>query len=404
MLKTAIQNLLVVGIDTVSIANSAKKAGYRVYAADYFGDVDLRRVCSGCKAIIDQQRGESSERMESKFKPEAFLKMAKSLLEKYEINAILLSSGLDDCFDVLCKLNDLIPILGNPPKIIERVREKRGFFRELKCLGIAHPETAIVKDIDEAKAASAEIGYPIVLKPTKGFGGVGIRIVQNSKEIEKAFPEISLLSKDVLIQQFIDGIHASVSFLVADKDVKVLTISEQLLGLRFLFQQEPFGYCGNIVPLYVAESIFERCKCIAEKIALHFGLKGSNGIDLVLSKEGSPYVVEVNPRFQGSLECIEKVLGVNLVEAHINACLYGSLPTARESPTSCTRLILCAPKRCIAPDLTVFPEVRDIPLPETIIEKGEPLCSVLTEGHSGNNSLENARRVVKSIYDRLQAA
>jgi hypothetical protein len=298
----------------------------------------------------------------------------------------------------------LVPILGNPPKIIERVCEKRAFFKELKCLGIAHPETAIVKDIDEAKAASTEIGHPIVMKPTRGFGGVGIRIAQNSKEIEKAFLEISLVSKDVLIQQFIDGTHASVSFLVADKDVRVLTINEQLLGLRFLFQQEPFGYCGNIVPLYLAESIFERCKCIAEKIALHFGLKGSNGIDLVISKEGTPYVVEVNPRFQGSLECIEKVLGVNLVEAHINACLYGSLPTARESPTSCTRLILYAPKRCIAPDLTVFPEVRDIPLPETIIEKGEPLCSVLTEGHSDNNSLENARRVVKSIYDRLQAA
>jgi len=402
--KTEIQNLLVVGIDTVPIANSAKKAGYKIYAADYFGDIDLQRVCSGCKAIIEQKRGKSSGRMESKFKPEAFLKMTKSLLEKYKIDAILLSSGLDGYFDVLYKLNDLVPILGNPPKIIERVCEKRAFFKELKCLGIAHPETAIVKDIDEAKAASTEIGHPIVMKPTRGFGGVGIRIAQNSKEIEKAFLEISLVSKDVLIQQFIDGTHASVSFLVADKDVRVLTINEQLLGLRFLFQQEPFGYCGNIVPLYLAESIFERCKCIAEKIALHFGLKGSNGIDLVISKEGTPYVVEVNPRFQGSLECIEKVLGVNLVEAHINACLYGSLPTARESPTSCTRLILYAPKRCIAPDLTVFPEVRDIPLPETIIEKGEPLCSVLTEGHSGNNSLENARRVVKSIYDRLQAA
>jgi predicted ATP-grasp superfamily ATP-dependent carboligase len=79
-----------------------------------------------------------------------------------------------------------------------------------------------------------------------------------------------------------------------------------LLGLPFVFQQEPFGYCGNIVPLHIAHSTLKKCKAIAEKIALHFGLKGSNGIDIIISNDGTPYVIEVNPRFQGSSECIEK--------------------------------------------------------------------------------------------------
>jgi hypothetical protein len=402
--EPSIQNLLVVGIDTVSIANSAKKAGYKIYAADYFGDMDLRCVCSGFKAIIKQKRGKSCGRMESKFKPEAFLKIANSISEKYKIDAILLSSGLDDDFNILYELNDLAPILGNSPRVIERVRKKPRFFKELKRLGIAHPETAIVKDIDEAKSSAARIGYPVVVKPVRGFGGDSIRTARNFKELERAF-KISFVSEEILVQKFINGLHASISLLATTKDVKTLTINEQLLGLHFLFQQEPFGYCGNIVPLYVADSIFKRCKHITEKIASHFGLQGSNGIDLVISKEGTPYVVEVNPRLQGTLECVERVIGINLVKSHVNACLHGSLPTIKErTSTFCTRLILYSPKRIIAPDLVAFREVRDVPLPECIIEKGEPICSIITEGKNRNFSFQKARKLVKSIYNMVHSA
>lgn len=404
MPEPSIQNLLVVGIDTVSIANSAKKAGYKIYAADYFGDMDLRCVCSGFKAIIKQKRGKSCGRMESKFKPEAFLKIANSISEKYKIDAILLSSGLDDDFNILYELNDLAPILGNSPRVIERVRKKPRFFKELKRLGIAHPETAIVKDIDEAKSSAARIGYPVVVKPVRGFGGDSIRTARNFKELERAF-KISFVSEEILVQKFINGLHASISLLATTKDVKTLTINEQLLGLHFLFQQEPFGYCGNIVPLYVADSIFKRCKHITEKIASHFGLQGSNGIDLVISKEGTPYVVEVNPRLQGTLECVEGVIGINVVESHVNACLHGSLPTIKErTSTFCTRLILYSPKRIIAPDLVAFREVRDVPLPECIIEKGEPICSIITEGKNRNFSFQKARKLVKSIYNMVHSA
>ncbi|MEM3672831.1 MAG: hypothetical protein QW468_01195 [Candidatus Bathyarchaeia archaeon] len=55
--KTGIQKLLVSGVDTVFVAASAKRAGYDVYVADYFGDSDLKRFCSDFKAIIKQKNG-----------------------------------------------------------------------------------------------------------------------------------------------------------------------------------------------------------------------------------------------------------------------------------------------------------------------------------------------------------
>ncbi|MEM3608959.1 MAG: ATP-grasp domain-containing protein [Candidatus Bathyarchaeia archaeon] len=401
--KTEIRKLLVTGVDTVFVAASARSAGYDVYVADYFGDVDLQRFCSEFTAVIKQEKGKSCGRMQLNFKPEAFLEMAKILGNKHKVDAILLSSGLDDYFDVLCELNSLIPILGNSPEIIKRVREKQRFFKELELLGIPYPETKLVGDVFEAKASAAKIGYPVVIKPTSGFGGAGARLALNDKEIEKTFREVSQESGSVLIQKFIEGIHASISILAGDKNIRVVSINEQLLGLPSVFQREPFGYCGNIVPLRLANSIFEKCKSIAEKIAFHFDLRGSNGVDIVISKDGTPYVVEVNPRFQGTLGCVERVLGINMVEAHVKACLYGEMPTIRKASRFCTRLILYAPKRVVVPDLTAFPNVWDIPLPNSIIEEGEPLCSVLTEAKSRDASFRKAEEEAELIYDGLRS-
>jgi hypothetical protein len=208
-----------------------------------------------------------------------------------------------------------------------------------------------------------------------------------------------------MVQKFIAGIHASISFLATDSGSELLTVNEQLLGAPYLFHQEPFGYCGNIVPLRLADHLLGKYRSITEKITLHFNLNGSNGIDVIISKEGVPYVVEVNPRFQGTLECVNRVLGINLVKTHINACLHFSLPAVKEETSIfCTRLILYAPKRIVAPDLNVFHEVMDVPLPGTIIEKGEPLCSVLTEGKNRKLSFHTAKNLAESVYNMLSPA
>lgn len=401
-MKSEIKNVLVVGFDTVAIAASAKRAGYTVYAVDYFGDIDLQRFCSEYIAIVEQGKGKSCGKIAVNYEPEAFLEMAKRLIGKHRIDGLLLSSGLDDVFQVLFELNDLVSIIGNSPEVFQNVREKRRFFDELESLKVPHPKTLVVKDILEAKAAAEEIGYPVVIKPSSGFGGAGIRLANSPKEIEKAFTDVAIAYGNILVQKFIRGNHASMSILATDKDVEVLSINEQLLSLPSVFQREPFGYCGNIVPLRVTPETFEKCKKVAEKIALHFHLKGSNGIDIIISEGGTPYVIEVNPRFQGTLECVEKVLGVNIVDLHVNACLHGMLPQMKSAPsTFCTRLILYAPKRVIVPNLMAFRGTRNVPHQGSIVEEGEPLCSVLTIGRKRELSLKKAEKLAKTIYDNL---
>ena len=403
MIENDIHNILVIGMDVVSLATSATKAGYKVYTVDYFGDQDLKRVCHESLSIVKQTLGVTCGQLSTNFNPEALLQLTMGLLKKNTIDVTLLSTGLDDSPDVLFELNDMIPILGNCPHVIKRIRDKMKFFQELERLEIPHPETAMAENFEEARKKAKDIGYPVLVKPSKGFGGVGIRKAQGPKELKQAFQHAPLIDEKVLIQEYISGTPASVSLISSNNETITLTLNEQLLGVNELGQEEPFGYCGNVVPLVTTRSVMNRCKNTTERITSHFGLIGSNGIDFVISKEGIPYVVEVNPRFQATLECVERVLGINMVEAHMKACLQGILPIiVKKTAVFCTRLILFAPQRSIIPDLSVFEEVRDIPIPEVIIEKGEPVCSIVREGADRNSSLRKARIIAELICKSLQ--
>ena len=393
--------MLVTGVNVVSLAASARKAGYQVYATDHFGDQDLKRLCHESRSIVKQMPGRDCGQLSIDFNPEALLQLTRELLKNNEIDAALLSSGLDDSLDVLFELNDMIPILGNHPSVIEKARDKTRFFQELKRLGIPHPETAIVEDFEEAKEKSKDIGYPVLVKPLGGFGGAGIRKARDPRELGQAFRNAFPHDEKILIQGYVSGVPASASLISSTNGAITLTLNEQLLGLDEVGQEEPFGYCGNVVPLVATKAVADRCKRIVERIASHFGLVGSNGIDFVISEEGTPYVIEVNPRFQGTLECVERVLGLNIVETHMKACIEGSLPSIVKKPSVfCVRLILFAPRRSMVPDLNTFEEVRDIPLPGVIIEKGEPVCSIIIEEKTRSSALKKARTIAKLIYGK----
>jgi predicted ATP-grasp superfamily ATP-dependent carboligase len=403
MAEPEIKNLLLIGMDTTSLAKSAKKAGYKVCAVDYFGDQDLRAVSDCTFSMIQQKEGGSCGRLSANFDVKALLEGAKKMSRVNPIDAILLSTGLDDSPEVLRELSEIVPILGNSPEMIQKVRDREGFTDELKRLEVPVPETVVVQDLSEAAGASEKIGYPVVAKPVKGFGGAGIRKIEDSEGFGEIFKELFCPQQGVVIQEYIQGIAASVSVISSKNGSSVLTVNEQLIGLSEFGQKEPFGYCGNIVPLNASEDTLSMCRGLAERVVLHFGLVGSNGVDIAISDSGIPYVVEVNPRFQGTLECVENVLDLNMVEAHVKACRKGLLPKVPNTiPKFCTRLVLFAPHRSVVPDLSRYAEVRDIPLPGVLIEEGEPICSIIAEENDRDSSFKKARNAAQQIFSSLK--
>jgi predicted ATP-grasp superfamily ATP-dependent carboligase len=401
-----VRNVLVIGIDAAALAVSAATAGYKVFSVDYFGDQDLKQIATESLSILTQKPGKSCGRLENDFAPNKLLDLANELLARHRIDAALLASGLDDSPEVLERLNDLVPIIGNHPRTIARVRSKPGFLNELRQLGISSPRTIRVENLEEATLAAETIGYPVVIKPSVSLGGGGIRKANSRSELGRAFAQAAAFSSEILIQEHISGIDASVSFLASKKATVLLSLSEQLLGLPELGQKEPFGYCGNIVSAPLDETLTDTARVLARKIATHFDLAGSNGIDMVISKGNIPYIVEVNPRFQGTFECVQNAREVNLVRLHVEACTTDTLPDVASNPptTAWARLILYARQRSMAPDLSAVEEARDRPLPGAIVEKGEPLCSIIVGGVKRDAVFRESMRSAERIYRRVESA
>lgn len=399
-------NVLVIGLDSVALAHSARRAGFKVFAVDFFGDQDLQKTCESTLSIVKQKAGESCGRLETDFSPDKFLVLAREIFARHRVDGIFLTSGLEDSPKILSELNALVPIIGNHPRTIENVRGKVEFSNQIRKLDINHPDTKSVETPEEAKQAAKDIGYPILVKPLRSLGGSGIRLAENRTQLDEILQRISPFPLGILIQEYIIGNNLSVSFVSTGKTSLVLALNEQLLGMQEVGQKEPFGYCGNIVPASIDEGIAKKCANLVQRITTHFNLLGSNGIDLVVPEHGSPYVIEVNPRFQGTLECVEKSLGINLAKAHLDACIKETLPSWKDASPSkvCVRLILYARHRSLVPDLSGFDGVRDIPQPRAIVEDGEPLCSIVTTERTRESAMEKSMRLARRIYGIVHPA
>jgi predicted ATP-grasp superfamily ATP-dependent carboligase len=122
---------------------------------------------------------------------------------------------------------------------------------------------------------------------------------------------------------------------------------------------------------------------MAEDIVSELGLMGSNGVDFLLTKRG-PVVVEVNPRFQGSLDAVELSTGINIFKAHVEA-FSGILPEKPLPRKVAGRAILFAQRSVkIGDELTGrikdIDWITDVPRPGTEINKNDPVASVLAIG------------------------
>ncbi len=229
-----IHNLLVMGVDVTAIAASARRGGYKVFSIDFFGDVDLKSLCEESYSIIRQREGQSCGVFERDYSVKRLLNLFQKLVKRHRIDGVVLGSGLEDCPRALEEISDRAPILGNPSKITAGVRDKKTFFQDLHRLGVLHPQTAVVYDVEEARRHAKDMGYPVVVKPFTGFGGVGVRKIACKRKLEEAFDVVSSANKGVVIQDYIRGVPASVSLLSTSENVTALSVNEQLLGDRRL--------------------------------------------------------------------------------------------------------------------------------------------------------------------------
>jgi predicted ATP-grasp superfamily ATP-dependent carboligase len=350
------RKFLIVGLTTRALAESAWRAGCSFLTLDYFGDYDQRQFCRNVSLLRDLGQPYSAQ---------ALLSAVRDL----EYDIVVYTSGLENHPAVVAELASGKELCGNDPATLSRVRDPAETLSFLAGQGFAVPRTVFP-------------GEPLpgegrwLYKPLRGGGGAGICWWDGQREPDERH----------LLQEFVGGRPASLSFVANGRDCAIIGWSEQFIGAGD-FGAGGFRYTGNIVPLDAPSALLEETRAIARALTTEFGLRGLNGFDFVLG-DGRAYVVEVNPRYAASMELMERESHINVFKLHVDACRADALPQMDYSAGRFSgfwgKAILYAER-----DLTVGHtrdwlrrDIRDVPHPGEAIRRGHPICTLFAAGHS----------------------
>jgi predicted ATP-grasp superfamily ATP-dependent carboligase len=399
---------LVVGFNARPIAASAKKAGFRVLAVDYWGDTDLASSAEDVETVLKQSSGERPRRELSRPVSELLVECAEIISERHsgEVSFILVGSGLDDRPDLWSKLGEIAPVLGNSTKTLEIARNRSRLYETASKTGISSPMTIMCSSLANTLDAGGRIGYPVVLKPPGGGGGVGIKLVATESELRRLYlnewrPDFG---DTVFVQEYVRGENVSASVMGDGEKSIVVSVNEQLIGVKALGARTPFIWCGNVVPLQRSkhDEGVRKISSAAKALGDQLKLIGSNGFDFVLrSQDKVPVIIECNPRFQGTLECIEMATGINLVAEHVKACRVKMRKSFPKATRYAAKMIPFAKTKCVMSDLHGILGIRDVSPTGIVLEQGDPICTVHRTGVTKEQSIQRARESVHDIYFRL---
>lgn len=329
------------GHNVRNVARSARYAGYEVYAVTQYKDADLKLYAKVLDVKID---------------PKAIESVAE------EIGAfIVLCSGCEDL--------PVDYVLGTSPKVAKEIVDKLKFYRRLERAGIPFPDLT-----DEE---------PSILKPRRGGGGLGIRWFDGR------------VPDGYVRQRFVPGIPCSVSLLAGDGWIVPVAVNEMLVGWEEMFAPTEFTYVGNVTPKSVEKEIVD----LAVEVCELFDVLGSVGVDFIVADE--PYVLELNPRFQGSLDSVEWSLDVNMFELHVSAVEGRRMDVPKPKRFACRAVMFSPDRLSVKEELRGNPFYADVPNPGESFDKGEPVVSILSTGKSRSEVISKVLRR-RDLFLKLQ--
>ncbi len=376
--------ILVLGVSTRAMVESAVRGGHDVVAADFFGDRDQARLAESYALQRDLGLPATAEGLAA---------AARCL----EADAIVYGSNLENHPLVIAELAAHRPLLGNAPEVVRRVRDWAVLRRFCGEAGLSHPVTLLA---GEERAVGPGRW---LRKRVRSGGGHGVRRWDG-----KALDDAHLLQAEVR------GRPASVAFAADGRQSLVFGVSEQLVG-RASLGASGFSWCGNLLPLDLpaadAASVLAQIDEMASALTAHFGLVGVNGLDIVIGRDpdgvARPYLLEVNPRFSGSMELAERAFGVNVFSLHVESAagrLPQWAPAARDGHVG--KGIVYARRPLTAPDAGVWMArgLRDVPSTGLRIAAGHPVCTVLARGADRRECLAGLVSAASAVYADAEAA
>jgi carbamoyl-phosphate synthase large subunit len=203
-----------------------------------------------------------------------------------------------------------VPIWGTSPDSIDLAEDRGRFGALLEDLGIPQPPNGTAFSLEEARAVAAQIGYPVLVRPSYVLGGRAMAIVHGEHELEMYIREAVEVTPDapVLIDRFLeDAFEMDVDAVSDGTDAVIGGIMEQieLAGVHS-------GDSACVIPTYmVTPEHLETMRRYTLQLAKALNVCGLMNVQYAM-KDGVVYVLEVNPRASRTIPFVSKATGVPL--------------------------------------------------------------------------------------------
>ncbi len=216
-----------------------------------------------------------------------------------------------------------VQIIGTDCAAIERAEDRGSFERILRDLGIPQPKGKAVTKIEDGVAAAAEIGYPVLVRPSFVLGGRAMQIVADEAQLRNYLKTAVEIDEDkpVLVDKYISGKEVEVDAICDGRDVFVPGIMELV---------ERTGiHSGDSISVYPTFSISNKVKGTilqyAKKLGLGIGIVGLYNIQFIVDKDDNVFIIEVNPRSSRTVPFLSKATGYSLADIATEVILGKSL-------------------------------------------------------------------------------
>ncbi len=185
-------------------------------------------------------------------------------------------------------------------------------------------------DPETARAAAAEIGYPVMLKASAGGGGKGMRLVREESDIEAAFrgasseAGASFNDASVYIERFVDRPRHVEIQVLGDKYGRIVSLGERECSLQRRHQKVVEEAPSPVVDSDLRRRMGRAAVCAAEAV----NYVGAGTVEFLLDPEGQFFFLEMNTRIQVEHPVTELVTGIDIVAAQLDIASGLPLPAS----------------------------------------------------------------------------
>ncbi len=216
-----------------------------------------------------------------------------------------------------------VKIIGTDCAAIEKAEDRNAFENLLNELDIPRAKGKAVTKIEDGIAAAAEIGYPVLVRPSFVLGGRAMQIVANEAQLRTYLKTAVEIDEDkpVLVDKYIVGKEVEVDAICDGRNVFVPGIMELV--------ERTGVHSGDSISVYPPFGISDKVKGTilgyAKKLGLGIGIVGLYNIQFIVDRDENVYIIEVNPRSSRTVPFLSKATGYSLADIATEVILGKSL-------------------------------------------------------------------------------